>query len=267
MRSLTCCLLFVFFQSSFSEAGVILFGVDDTTDQLLTIDSGTGAATAVGPLGFGEFSGLEATSDGTLYGARYTTDELYTIDQSTGAASLVGSFGPAFTNIQDLAFNSLGVLYGFDDATDNLVTINLGTGAATTVVHLPNTNVTGLAFDASDRLLAVDPIDGKLFEVNQGTGALAEIGSLGLTASHLIASLDFDPSGTLFASDSGVSDSLYTIDATSGAATAVGSFGFGTVRGIVFSNASVPEPSSLLLACLFGAGVFLFRKLLGHAPA
>ena len=90
---------------------MILFGVDDATDQLLTIDAGTGAAAAVGALGVGEFSGLEATSDGTLYGARYTTDELYTIDQLTGVASVVGTFGPTFTNMQDLAFNTLGVLY------------------------------------------------------------------------------------------------------------------------------------------------------------
>lgn len=256
MKSLVLSLVFFHLHVSVIQADVVLFGFDDGADQLLKINAATGAATAVGSTGIGLFIGLEAADDGTLYVVNSTTDQLFTIDQQTATANVVGSFGGGFVGMQDLAFNSSGVLYGFEDATNDLVTIDLNTGTATTVVRLPNTNLTGLAFDSSDNLYASDFIDGKLFEVNQITGALTEIGSFGLSASHHLATLDFDASGTLYAADFGITDHLYTINTSTGAATSVGPTGFGTVRGIVFANSSVPEPSSFVLLSLLGfAGI------------
>ena len=80
-----------------------LFGVDIVTDDLVTIDRGTGAATTVGPTGFDELKGLtfDPTS-GTLFGVDNTTGELVTIDPTTAAATVVGATG--FRNIQGLAF-------------------------------------------------------------------------------------------------------------------------------------------------------------------
>jgi len=44
----------------------LLFGTDIDADQLLTIDTTTGAATAVGALGFGNVYGLSCLRESTL---------------------------------------------------------------------------------------------------------------------------------------------------------------------------------------------------------
>ena len=63
-----------------------------------------------------------------------------------------------------------------------------------------------------------------LVRVDLGTGEVTTVGSLGVFGDF--EGLDFSPDGTLFASDDTNAD-LYTIDRTTGAASLVGSFGFG----------------------------------------
>lgn len=244
--------------SSSAQSSIILYGVDDTTDQLIQIDPLTGVGTAIGSTGISRVSGIAIDSDGTIFASRSDTDELYTINKSTGAASLIGSLG--FTNVLDLAFDSNGTLYGIDDGLDRLLTINTATGAATSVATLANTNLAGMAFDASDKLYTTDFIDGNLLEINPTNGNLTLIGSFEI-GSNSIGSIDFNQNGTLFGSDFGASDSLYTINTNTGEATLVGPYGFSTVYAVAFDTSSVPEPSSFL-AMLIALGAFpLFFKI------
>ena len=52
-----------------------LYGSDTTTNELLTINTSTGAATSVGPLGFPFVNGLAFDPNtNTLYGSDFATD-------------------------------------------------------------------------------------------------------------------------------------------------------------------------------------------------
>jgi hypothetical protein len=80
-----------------------LLGVDVSTavcgpSTLITIDTATGAGTAIGPItGFPCVSGLAFAPDGTLYGvsdpAFGGTGDLIRIDPITGSATAVGLLG------------------------------------------------------------------------------------------------------------------------------------------------------------------------------
>ena len=67
-----------------------MYGSDTSNTQLITINTSTGASTAVGGFGGGvDMEGIGFHSDGTLYGT--AGQRLYTINTSTGAATQVGS--------------------------------------------------------------------------------------------------------------------------------------------------------------------------------
>jgi len=80
-----------------------LFGVDGTTDQLLTIDPATGAGAAVGRLGFVGVTGISFDPNGNLFGVDGTTDQLLTIDPATGAGAAVGRLG--FVGVTGISFD------------------------------------------------------------------------------------------------------------------------------------------------------------------
>ena len=74
----------------------MLYGTDCATDQLLSIDPTTGAATAIGPLGFERVEGLALDpASAVLYGSDTASDQLVAIDVATGAASALAQItGP-----------------------------------------------------------------------------------------------------------------------------------------------------------------------------
>jgi hypothetical protein len=77
--------------------------VDITTAQLYTIDTATGIATIIGPIGFDDPIGLTFDSvSATLFATDIATDQLLTIDPDTGAGTAIGALG--FNNIVELAF-------------------------------------------------------------------------------------------------------------------------------------------------------------------
>ena len=76
------------------EATSTLYGVDNSTDQLITINTTTGAATVVGSLGFSIVRGLAFDPNtSTLYGVDALADQLITINTTTGAGTAVGPLG------------------------------------------------------------------------------------------------------------------------------------------------------------------------------
>jgi len=117
-----------------ASAGM-LYGVDDATNTLISINPDSLAVTAIGSLGvgsgdFGDLAYDEAS--GTMWwAAGRGNNSLYTINLATGAAALVGSHG-----IDDLfALGTVeGTLYGQNTAGD-IYQFNTATGAPTYFGH------------------------------------------------------------------------------------------------------------------------------------
>lgn len=79
-----------------ADASGNLFGIDLATDSLYSIDSATGAGTAIGSLGldinFAQDIGFDRVNN-VLYGTLYSlSGGLYTIDTTTGFATSIASF-------------------------------------------------------------------------------------------------------------------------------------------------------------------------------
>ncbi|CAG0936883.1 hypothetical protein TFLX_05779 [Thermoflexales bacterium] len=111
-----------------------LYALNDTTDQLGTINLSNGVFTSLVscPPGGGaaSWSGLSIDPEtGVFYGS--TTTDLYTIDPTTGASTLLGPFGT--TLMIEVAVSPSGEMYGHDIGTDSIYRINKTTGAATLI--------------------------------------------------------------------------------------------------------------------------------------
>lgn len=171
-----------------------LYGCDAETDQLITIDTVTGAGTAVGAIGFGNVLGLAFDPDSvTLYGVDNDTDQLITIDPATGAGNAVGPLG--FDAVNGLTF---------DTGTGTLFGIALTVIGETSLGH---------------QLIDIDPATGQA--IAQGNEAATEILGLGI-----------DPaSGTMYGTDATL-DRVYTINTTSGQLTFLGELWFGIALSV-----------------------------------
>jgi hypothetical protein len=251
----------------------ILYGVgkrqSDGESVLITIDPATGAGIEVGPTGVSAFGvGLNVSdisfrdSDGTLYGYVESGDGVVTLDTATGGASLVGvAEGVPGCCGSGIAFSPMGVLYHADDG--GLSTLDQETGAATFVASLDYTIFPDVVFGRANGL-EYHPLTGVAYASinggNQGSGpnflaildtATAEVTNIGQSVNGLDALVwvtecdDADPcTYDLCASDcllygAGVSETdtqstLYRVDATSGAETALGTVGFDAVGGMDF---------------------------------
>jgi len=207
-----------------------LYGVETTSDRLVTIHAASGAATPVGPLGFGHVAGLafDTISD-TLYGTDDSSDVLLTIDTTTGAAIPVGLLG--FGQVEALAFDPLGgVLYGADAVSDKLIAIDTATGAGTAIGSFgfpsPNQDVDGLAFDPASGTLygtrapTTSPNDHRLVTIDTATGAGTVVGSTGMT--NVLGLAHAESAGLLGAKGPG--NLLVELDSTTGNGTAIGPF-------------------------------------------
>lgn len=228
-----------------------LYGADATTNQLIQIDTTTGAGVAVGPLGDINIVGLayDPTTD-TLFGGG---GSLYSIDRQTAAATPVGV--PSGFSLAGLAVNPIsGELYAVDSIADVLLTIDKQTGAAAVVGPLGGgtafSNVTGLAFDPTgSTLYGVENGNDQLVTIDPATGAATGVGSPFTVGGLVVTALAFDPlTGDLFGSDAaGLSISqLVAIDPATGVGAAVGPTGFDLVEALAFAP-PIPEPAASAL--------------------
>jgi hypothetical protein len=162
---------------SFNADCATLYGVDDTTDRLLTCDTETGACTQVGALG------VDITDTGLAFlGTRLfmSTDapknpsRFYQVDPLLGTATLVG---PQPQEVTGLAAGPLGVFGLGGDGRDNLVEIDPVTGAATVIGSLGTVEPSdgGLDFDAEGVLWGIEDRGlrnpSRIFRVSTTTGA------------------------------------------------------------------------------------------------
>jgi hypothetical protein len=235
----------------------VLYGVT-FEEQLITIDTSTGAGTLVGsivansdPYGLG-------TSGGNLYTFDQTTDTILQLNPSNGSTinsiniglpDLIGEGGLAFrsdgTGFLSTASSTpvppLGLIYTFLLSPPSSALL----GSHTDVLD-------GLDFDAGDVLYGLTQIEPgqethQLVTVNQSTAALSVVGDTGVVGTPL-AGLAFASDGTLFAA---MDDVLYTINPTNAQATSIGPIGFANVSGLTFLDTTpppaVPTPASIVL--------------------
>jgi hypothetical protein len=157
-----------------------LYGVD--FGNLYTVDTDTGQATLVGPVGGFSVNGLVVGPTGTLY-ASTNFGQLLTINTTTGAGTLVGIIG--FGSSGDLAFAQDGTLY-MTTPGDSLVRVNPTTGAGTLVGPIGFGSVYGLVssygtlygMTSAGQLLTIDSTTGAGTVVTTGAPAVNGAASL-----------------------------------------------------------------------------------------
>lgn len=154
-----------------------LFGVQETGNRLIRIDSETGAVTPVGPLGtaVGDM-GLAFDGDGALWmSVEAPTPQLLSVDPASGAATFVGNTGFAITGLAAsgddvFGLRSDGFLLDVDVVTANVTLIgDLG---------LNGSFEGGIAFDADGvlwGLMTSDNTSSQVVRIDTGSG-VAELG-------------------------------------------------------------------------------------------
>ena len=225
--------------------GAAHVGGPGTPSTLYTLDTTTGAAIAVGPIGFNRVSGMDFAADGTLYATGQRADGthvLMTINTTTGVGTEVGPTGVEGLGYGDTASdisfrNSDDVLYAYLESGDGLGTISTVTGAA---VALGPTMVAccgnGMAFSPGDTLYHGNEFE--LHTLDQTTGAATLVTALvwspPMDDFPRPNAMDYDPdTGVLYASlndgyGGAPENHLGTIDTTTGVVTVIGA----TVDGL-----------------------------------
>jgi hypothetical protein len=207
----------------------------NTTSDLYTIDTTTGAGTSIGAIGFGITGLAFRPSDDVLFGVTNNNSAsnpraLVTIDTVTGAGTLVGALGVA-NGIADISFRSDDALYGYAPTNRTLYSINTSTGAATQVsaTAIPTSGFGyGDAFDSGD-ILYVFPkgTAGAFYIVDPATGGLTAQTALSGTAftNGIINAAAFDVDDLAWVSviSSGPVWDIGTIDVGSSSIAGVGS--------------------------------------------
>ena len=239
-----------------------LYGVNISTDELLTINNVTAAPTVVGPVGSPVVGGLayDQVSD-LLYGTDTSTNNLVTIDPSSGATTVVGNTGVSL--LHGLAMNpTSGILYASNANSfgpSDLWRVDKSTGAAALVGPIGFSTVAALAFD---------PVSGVLYGARSGADAFGFLITIDTTNgtgtlvgnSTRLGGLAFEMNGDLYGADNGgVTDGisrLYRVNKTTGAATLIGPIVAGNVLDITFN---VPATVSVQPASWTGIKA-LFRS-------
>lgn len=166
-----------------------LFGVAHSgpngPSSLYTLDTVTGDATLIGPIGFERCGGIDFSPTGILYAVcermdGSNTNVLVVVDPSTGIGTEIGPTGIealGFAALQDLSIRSDGTIFGYLGVLDGLAIFDPETGAATRIgfTGLANSG-NGLAFSADGTLYnaggsASTPGIGALYTLNTNTSS------------------------------------------------------------------------------------------------
>lgn len=230
-----------------------LYYVDDSTDVLHKLDTGSMADTTIGALGVGGDFGDMAWDGTTMWyvGGRGDRD-LYKLNLNTGAATLVGAHG-----VSDLFtlgnYGPTGTLYA--QSTSGVVyTLSKANGAATKIGS-NGVYPGGYTYDgANKRLVFAEAGTNRFYEVNPGDGSATQIGG---SDSDFINDNDlaWDPAtGKYWAMD--WNGSLYRFDSSFNREFDSGG-GFGPVAAVEI--VPVPEPATMAVLGL-GALAMLRRR-------
>jgi hypothetical protein len=200
------------------------------------------ATIAVSLLAHGTLSAAHLTGR-TLFGITWFSNELIAIDPATGEGRLIGSLGEAAFSY-GIAARS-GKLYTFDQVTNRIREINPVTGEFSTTIDVGLSGLQGegdltfrsdgVGFLVSNLNANAQPVN-DLYTFDVTTGTSQRIGSVNVA----IDALAFDSAGTLYALGQGDA-TLYTINTTTAAATAVGALGVdmnSPIAGMAFAPAA-----------------------------
>ncbi|RMG66499.1 MAG: T9SS C-terminal target domain-containing protein [Bacteroidetes bacterium] len=167
----------------------VFFAIDNSNQELLTIDTVSGGVTVLGPC---------------LPNAGHTWTGL-AFDQTTSTMYAIST----------------------DGASGQLYTVDLGSGAATATAVVTTAIPIWLAIDTAGMAYTLDIGDDQLYAVDLATGAATAIGSVGFNASFA-QDADFDPeTNTLYlaAYNADISVAEFrSVDVTTGASTYIGDF-------------------------------------------
>jgi hypothetical protein len=247
------------------QAGLTLY-IDDSGNRLGTVDTVTGAGSVIGTIvaiSSGEtITDIAFSPTGSLFAVSF--NNLYSVNTTTGAGTLIGSHGLAGKNA--LVFSSSGLLYSASVQDSDLYTLNTSTGAATNRGSLGGYYSAGdLAFNGGSLYMSTS--SNQLIRIGlDGSGnvsGLTLIGNLGVSGMFGLAT---GSDGVLY----GVAgNTIYKVSTSTGAATAVVSYGGGlsAANGTSFFEEAqpVPEPATLTMfgiGALGFAGVALRRRKL-----
>jgi hypothetical protein len=259
---------FVGFAASSAQAGELITGLEYNANTIFTINSSTPGsifATGVSGLQGGDILVGVDYLGSILYGVG-NGGNLYTINASLGAASLVNHFGTLNGTYYGVDASSAGIRIVSDNEINIL--LNPTTGA---VISSGPSLTSGLTIDAiassGSAMYGVDSLANTLGILNTATGAFATIGSMGYDVSGNNG-FDISPnSGTAYfasnvsGANAGTDANLYQVNLATGFASLVGQIGPGGVSVAGLTVQAVPEPSSIALVCLGGAGmVGLMRR-------
>lgn len=245
-----------------------LVGANYTTSDspLLSINQGTGAATAIGMMGRQNVGDLTSNpASGVVWGIDLTSgnNSLVTINPVTGAVTsslnIVSNF-----NITSIAFDSVtGVLYGnaavaFNPnltASDILYRIDPVTGVATFVGNMGVLNVFALGFDNNGVLFGISDNNTNLYSFSTTNADPTLRGNIDVSGHFDLA---FRPEDNTMFVSSAFSGSLYTMNPANAQRTLVGAYGApGTnVAGLAF----IPTPGAAGLLALAGLSVARRRR-------
>lgn len=246
---------------------------------LVTINTATGVATTVGPIGFAVTGMAQSPITGVMYGSTgglspVAPNNIIRIDTTTGVGTLIGPTGFG-SPVADIAFRADGTLFGWTESTDELVTINLATGAAT-VVGPSGTGTSGTGFGISPGgvlYLTGHGATGDIGTVNAATGLYtAGPAMVGSPNNGQMPALAFNSAGVLFASDfagggAGGASNLVTVNPATGAITNIGV----TISGLdalAFGAPATPRDVPTMsewsliamLLLLLGSGIWFVRR-------
>ncbi len=160
------------------------YGVEYSSNNLITLDTVTGARTVIGNVGH-SISGMSYDySTNKLYGVSWdgSASSLYSISTANGAGSLIGQSSTDL--LINLACDNTGHLYTVGVNTDSLYSLNKTTGASTIIggIGFNAGYAQDMEFDRNNNILYMAAYNagtsvGEMRTVNVTTGATTLIGS------------------------------------------------------------------------------------------
>lgn len=231
----------------------ILYGIEFSSGTgFYQVNQATGAITLIGNTGNPATGDLTSDQSSTIWSVDMNNNALLTINPATGAVSsttpLMAPTGAPVT-IVSLAWDPLNHnLYGNtavgfgNTVNDQLYQIDPTSGMTSFIGTIGFNAVYALGFDQSGTLFGISNVSADLLTINIGSGAGTLVAPVTLSSAFDLAFRPED--NTMFVADSvGGTESLYTMNPTTGAASLVGPYGSATnVVGLAFI---APEPGTV----------------------
>ena len=244
----------------------MLYGLTFFDNQLISVDTSTGAGTLIGSLSETVSGYGLASLGGTLYTFDPNLDALRSVNQLTGSVGTAMNIGVGdLTGEGDLTFRADGT--GFlssalapDFSPSNelfMFNAQLGTSALVGNTAVP---IDGMVFVGNTLYAIGQEGEAKLYTVDQTNAAMTEVGSLGISKNSPFGALTLGADGKLYAA---IDDRLYSINPATGLASilneSVLDIGYASVSGLApASFQPIPEPSTYAIggaALLVVAGI------------